>query len=123
MRRIPIPLLLLVVVIVFPVAIPIAIVLHMRDRRRMRAAAETTRCACCGAPLAMASLRRADTEWAKRAAALQQAGSMMRLRLIRRVWAICAACGAEYDYDVRTHTLLRVVRSGVPDDEGNANAS
>jgi hypothetical protein len=123
MRRIPIPLLLLVVVIMFPVAIPIAIVLHVRDRRRMRAAAETTSCECCGAPLAMASLRRADTEWAKRAAALQRAGSMMRLRLIRRVWAICAACGAEYDYDTRADTFLRVVRSGLPDDEGRADAS
>jgi hypothetical protein len=47
----------------------------------------------------------------------------MRLRLIRRVWAICAACGAEYDYDAGAHTFLRVVRSGVPDDEDKANAS
>ena len=123
MRRIPIPLLLLIIVIAFPVAIPIAIVLHMRDRRRMRAVAERTRCECCGAPLGVASLRRADTEWAKRAAALQHARSIMRLRLIRRVWAICTACGAEYDYDARAHTFLRVVRSGVPDDEGKANAS
>jgi hypothetical protein len=69
MHRIPIPLLLLIIVIAFPVAIPIAIVLHMRDLRRMRAVAERTRCECCGAPLGVASLRRAETEWAKRAAA------------------------------------------------------
>jgi hypothetical protein len=119
----PIPLLLLIIVIAFPVAIPIAIVLHMRDRRRMRAVAERTRCECCGAPLDVASLRRADTEWAKRAAALQHARPIMRLRLICRVWATCAACGAEYDYDARAHTFLRVVRSGVTDDEGKANAS
>jgi hypothetical protein len=123
MRRIPIPLLLLIVVIAFPVAIPIAIVLHMRDRRCIRAVAERTRCECCGAPLGVASLRRADAEWAKRAAALQHARLIMRLRLIRRVWAICAACGAEYDYDARTHTFLRVVRGGVPDDDGKSNAS
>jgi hypothetical protein len=118
----PIPLLLLIVVIAFPVAIPIAIVLHMRDRRRMRAVAERTRCECCGAPLGVASLRRADTEWAKRAA-LKHARPIMRLRLIRRVWATCAACGTEYDYDARAHTFLRVVRRGVPDDEGKANAT
>jgi hypothetical protein len=64
-----------------------------------------------------ASLRRADTEWAKRAAALQHARPIMRLHLIRRVWAICAACGAEYDNDARAHTFLRVVRNGIPDDE------
>src|SRR6202795_3351254 len=62
-------------------------------------------------------------KWAKRAAALQHARPIMRLRLICRVWATCAACGAEYDYDARAHTFLRVVRSGVPDDEGEANAS
>jgi hypothetical protein len=123
MHRIPIPLLLLIIVIAFPVAIPIAIVLHMRDLRRMRAVAERTRCECCGAPLGVASLRRAETEWAKRAAALQHAGPIMRLRLIRRVWAICAACGAEYDYDARARTFLRVVRGGVPDDKGKVNAS
>ena len=87
----------------------------------MRAVAERTRCECCGAPLGVASLRRADTEWA--AAALQHARPIMRLRLICRVWATCAACGAEYDYDARAHTFLRVVRSGVTDDEGKANAS
>ena len=120
MCQIPIPLLLLIVMIVFPVAIPIAIALHTRDLLRMRAAAERTRCECCGVPLAVASLRRADTEWAKRAAALQHARSIMRLRLIRRVWAICAACGAEYDNDTRADTFLRV---GVPDVEGKADAS
>jgi RNase P subunit RPR2 len=117
------PLQLLIIVIVFPVAIPIAIVLHMRDRLRMRAAAERTRCKCCGAPLAVASLRRADTEWAKRATALQHARSITRLRLVRHVWAICAACGVEYDYDTRADTFLRVVHSGVPDDQGKADAS
>src|ERR1700675_3212593 len=72
------------------------------------------------------SLRRCvvlTQKWAKRAAALQHARPIMRLRLICRVWATCAACGAEYDYDARAHTFLRVVRSGVPDDEGEANAS
>src|ERR1700741_4434169 len=109
MRRIPIPLLLPVIVIAFPVAVPIAIVLYIRDRRRMRVVAERTHCECCGATLGVASLRGADTEWTKRAAALQDAElTMMRLRLVRHVWAICAACGAEYDYDAGTHTFHRV---------------
>jgi hypothetical protein len=118
MRRIPIPLLLLMIVIAFPVAVPIAVVLHMRDRRRMQAVAERTRCESCGALLSVASLRRADTEWAKQAAALQHAGVIMRLRLIRRVWAICAACGAEYNYDARAHTFHHAAR-----DEDKASAS
>jgi len=68
------------------------------------------------------ALRRADTEWTKQAAALRQARLMMRLRLIRRVWATCAACGAEYGYDARAHTFHRLARSGPPDDQGSSAA-
>ena len=123
MRRIPIPLLLLVIVIASPVAIPIAVVLYMRDRRRMQVVAERTRCECCGATLGVASLRRADTEWAKQAAALRRARLMMRLRLIRRLWAKCTACSAEYDYDACAQTFHRVAHSGLPDDQGKVSAS
>ena len=123
MHRMPIPLLLLLVVIAFPVAVPIALVLHIRDQRRMQSVAKMTRCECCGATLGVASLGRADTEWAKRAAALQREGQIMRLRLIRRLWAICAACGAEYDYDFRARTFHRIARSGRPDDQGKVSAS
>jgi hypothetical protein len=112
MRRISIPLLLPIIVIAFPVAVPIAIVLCIRDRRRMQVVAERTRCECCGAMLGVASLRGADTEWTRRVAALRHTQLMMRLRLIRHVWAICAACGAEYDYDADAHTFHRVGRSG-----------
>ena len=121
MRRIAIPLLPMIV-IAFPLAVPIAIVLHIRDRRRMRVVAERTRCECCGAVLGVASLPGADTEGTRRAAALQHTQLMMRLRLIRYVWAICAACGAEYDYDAGAHTFHRVGRSGIPDDAAKVSA-
>ncbi len=62
---------MLIIAIAFPVAVPIAIVLHMWDRHRMQVVAERSRCECCGATLGVASLRRADTEWAKQAAALR----------------------------------------------------
>jgi hypothetical protein len=123
MRRIPIPLLLVIITIAFPVAVPIAIVLHMWDRRRMQVVAKRSRCECCGATLGVASLRRADTEWAKQAAALRHARLIMRLRLIRCVWATCGACGAEYGYDARAHTFHRLARSGPPDDQGKVSVS
>jgi hypothetical protein len=122
MRRLPIPLLLLLIVIAFPVAVPIALVLHILDRRRMQSVAKVTRCECCGATLGVASLGRADTEWAKRADALRRTGSIMRFRLVRHLWAICAACGAEYDCDFRARTFHRVAGSGLPDDEGTVSA-
>ena len=123
MRRMPIPLLLLLIVIAFPVAVPIALVLHIWDQRQMRSVAKRTRCECCGATLGVAALDRADTEWARRADALQRTGQFMRLRLVRHLWAICTACGAEYDYNFRARTFHRVARSGLPEDEGPVSAS
>jgi len=109
MRRLPVPLLLLLILIAFPVAVPIALVMHLRDQRRMQSVAERTACECCGATLGLASLRSADAEWKRRAEALQHGRLMMRLRLVRHLWAICAACGAEYDYDVRARAFHRTI--------------
>jgi hypothetical protein len=119
----PIPLLLLIILIAFPIAVPIAIVLHLRDRRHMQAVAERDRCRCCGATLGVASLRRADIEWTKQTAALQDTQLMMRLRLIRHLWALCGACGAEYDYDARSHTFHRIACGSIPDATGEASVS
>ena len=111
MRRLPIPLLVLIIVILFPVAVPIAMVLWLWDRRRMQAVAERTPCEGCGTRLGAVSLRRADTEWARRVADLHSEQTIMRFRMIRSLWAVCAACGAEYDYDFRSRVFRRVCES------------
>jgi hypothetical protein len=116
MRRLPLPLIVLMILIASPVAIPIALLSWIWDQRRMRAAAERTRCESCGATLGAASLHRADTEWTKRAAALQAARPLTMFRMVRSLWAICAACGAEYDYDFRTRIFGRVAGSDGPPD-------
>jgi len=123
MRRLPLPLLVLIILIAFPVAIPIGIASWIWDRRRMRAAAERTHCERCGATLGVASLRRADTEWAKRVAALLDARPTMRFRMVRSLWAICEACGAEYDYDFRSRIFRRGAGSDGPGDPDKASAS
>jgi hypothetical protein len=111
MRRLPLPLLVLIILITFPVTVPIALLSWTWDRRRMRAVAGRTHCEHCGSTLGVASLRRADTEWTRRVSELQIARPLMRLRMIRSLWAICAACGAEYDYDFRSRIFGRVARS------------
>ena len=123
MRRLPLPLLVLIILIAFPVAIPIGIASWIWDRRRMRAAAERTHCERCGATLAVASLHRADSEWTKRVAARLDARPGMRLRMIRSLWAICAACGAEFDYDFRSRIFHCIAGSGEPGvpDQGPAS--
>jgi hypothetical protein len=90
----------------------------------MQAVAEKTHCECCGATLGIASLHRANTEWAKRVAALQRVRPTTRFRLVRHLWAICVACGTEYDYDARARIFHHAARSDVPDsDQGKVSAS
>ena len=123
MRRLPLPLLVLIILIAFPVAVPIAIVSWVWNRRRMRAIAERTHCERCGAILGAASLHRADAEWTKRVAALRDARPTMRFRTVRSLWAICAACGAEYDYDFGSRIFRRVAGSDEPGNRDKAHAS
>jgi hypothetical protein len=113
----------LIVLIAFAVAIPIALLSWLWDRRRMQAVAGRTHCDRCGGSLGIASLRRADTERAKRLAALQDARPTMRFRMIRSLWAICAAFGTEYDYDFHSRIFHRVAGSDRPGDLDKANAS
>jgi hypothetical protein len=113
----------LIILITFPVTIPIALLSWIWDRRHMQAVAGRTHCERCGATLGVASLRRADAEWTKRVAALQAERPLMMLRMIRSLWAICAACGAEYDYDFRSRIFRRVADSDQPDNRDNAYAS
>lgn len=122
MRRLPLPLLVLIILIAFPVAVPIALLSWIWDLRRMRAAAERTHCERCGAVLGAASLQSADAEWAKRFAARQDAASMVKLRMVRSLWAVCAGCGAEYDYDFRSRIFHRPSRSNEPDDPSKVRA-
>ena len=108
MRRLPLPLLVLIILVAFPIALPIAIVSWIWDHRRMRAVAERNDCEQCGTTLGAASLHLADTEWTKRTAERLNARPGTRLRMIRRLWAICTACGAEYDYDFSGRVFHRV---------------
>jgi hypothetical protein len=113
-RRLPLPLLVLIILIAFPVAVPIGIASWIWDGRRMRAVAERTHCERCGAILGSASLHRADAEWTKRVAELQAERPVMRFRMTRGLWAICCACGAEYNYDFHSRIFHCVTGSGEP---------
>ncbi len=96
------------VVIASPVLIPVAFALHARDRRAMLAIAERTQCKLCGATLGAASLEQADREWAEHVAALHRDRPGIRFRLVRCLWAICAACGGRHGFNAerRLFTLL-----------------
>jgi hypothetical protein len=108
MRQVILLLMVVAFLIACPVLIPIAFVLHARDQRRMRAAADRARCGRCGAILGAASMHRANTVWAERVAALYRDRPGIRLRLVRRLWALCAACGAEYDFDATLRIFSRL---------------
>lgn len=123
MRRVPIPLLVPLIVIALPVAVPIALALHKRDQRRMRMVAGLTRCEQCGTALGLASLRYADLTWADHVAALRRSRPNAVFRLARHVWARCAACGAEYDYDPGARVFHRVAASGMPGEKASVETA
>lgn len=103
-------LLLMIVAFVFasPVLIPVAMVLHTRDQRRMEAAAGKARCKHCGTILGIPSLHRADAAWAAYVAKLHRDRPGIRFRLVRRLWAICVTCDAEYGYDTALRVFPRI---------------
>jgi hypothetical protein len=107
MRRAAILLVVIAVVIASPVLIPIAAVLHARERRHMRAVVRETRCEGCGAILGDASLHRADAVWGEYVATLHRDQPGILFRLLRRLWAVCTVCGAEYDFDAARRAFLR----------------
>ena len=94
------------IVLTLPVLIPVAVWQYARDQRRKRKAAETTRCGQCGEPLGTASLRCADLAWAHHVAAMRLAYPHSFLRLVRRIWAKCTVCGAEYDFDATAKAFV-----------------
>jgi hypothetical protein len=103
---------MLIILITFPVTIPIAIASWIWDRSRMQAVAGRTHCERCGATLGVAALQSAEVEWIRRVEALHAEQPTIRFRMIRSLWAICAACGAEYDYDFRRRIFHCVGGSG-----------
>jgi hypothetical protein len=108
MRQAGLLLMIVAFMIASPVLIPIAAMLRNRDLRRMRAAADETRCEHCGAILGTESLRRADMDWVAHVAALQRARPTIRFRLVRRLWAKCVTCDAEYNFDATLRTFARL---------------
>jgi hypothetical protein len=102
-----------VLLLLSPIIIPIAEWLHARVRRRMRAMAQNTPCERCGMTLGPASLDRADQEWAEHIAARRRENPGLRMRLHRRIRAICTACDARYGYDADLGAFDRL------DDQGS----
>ena len=101
-----IPLIVTVFFLGLPVMLPVAMIQHVRTQRRRQRRAERTPCLRCGAGLGEAALARADAAWAEYVSKLHREYPGARFRLVRSVWAVCAACGQRYDYDEKTDTFV-----------------
>ena len=99
---------LAVCVLALPVIIPVVHFLEKRDHQNRQKVAARFQCEACGTVLGLDALHRADTvcteEWAKRKQ--ERPGVRYRLRP-RDLWAICTACGADYNYDPERHIFFR----------------
>jgi len=67
-------------------------------RRRLRRAALGSACTRCGAALGQEALLRADVAWQSWVAKWLETNPGTP-RLVRRLWAVCPACGAAHGFD------------------------
>ncbi|MGI4939554.1 MAG: hypothetical protein ACRYHQ_03115 [Janthinobacterium lividum] len=87
---------MLTLLVALPVLIPVLAVDQAVTRRRKLAALASTCCAVCGSSLPPDALDLADATWGSGGTAR----STMRLRrVVRRLHAVCPACGAGYEWD------------------------
>lgn len=90
---------LLLLLVLLPVLLPLVAYQLERDRKRRAAAAAVTPCIRCGAMLGPVAEALADKVSADEFAARREAYPDWTWRIVRHVWAVCAACGARYGFD------------------------
>ena len=82
-----------------PLLIPFLALDQKLTRRRQLLALAGQPCAVCNSSLDHGALDLADALWADRVAVMRAEHPGMRLRLVRRLHAVCPACDAEYEWD------------------------
>jgi hypothetical protein len=108
MQRIGIAFLVIVLMLLSPVLIPFAIVIaavsHKRYLRRLHAAAGQFACPACGEILGAEAIRLADAACGEYMQQFYERG--VRPRVVRRLHAICARCGARYTFMEAERTFV-----------------
>ena len=89
-----------------PVILPFLAWDQKRTRRRQLLALARHPCVVCGSSLDYRALDLADATWTSRVAAMQAGRPHVMLRLVRRLHAVCPACGAEYEWDEASRSFL-----------------
>ncbi len=86
---------LMALLVALPILLPILAVDQAITRRRKLAALAAAPCAVCGSSLSPDALELADAAWGP----AQAVHPTVRLRrMVRRLHAICPACGARYEW-------------------------
>jgi hypothetical protein len=92
--------LILLVLVGTPLAVVlIGVLLAKRDRRALLSAVRVLGCPSCGASLSEDSVRVADELWERHVATLMQHNPRVMFRLVRKIAAVCEACGARLQFE------------------------
>ena len=89
-----------------PVIVPFLVLDEKRTRRRQLLALARRPCAVCSSSLDCRALDLADATWTNWVAAMQAERPYVMFRLVRRLHAVCPACGAEYEWDEASRSFL-----------------
>ena len=77
----------------------IGILLHRRERSALVAAVRVLPCPVCRGELSELSLKAADELWRRHFAAIVEQSPDVKLRIVRRLDAVCEACAARLWFD------------------------
>ena len=89
-----------------PVIVPFLVLDQKRTRRRQLLALTRRPCVVCGGSLDHRALDLAEATWTSRVAAMHEERPNVMFRLVRRLHAVCPACGAEYEWDEASRLFL-----------------
>lgn len=97
---------MVLLLVALPAILPFLVLDQKRTRRRQLLALAGQPCAVCGSSLDHRALELADATWASQVAAMRAERPHVMLRLVRRLHAVCPACGAEYEWDGASRLFL-----------------
>jgi hypothetical protein len=83
----------------------IGVLLAKRERRGLLSAVRALGCPSCSASLSEDSVRVAHKLWERHVATLTQRNPGVMFRLVRKIAAVCDACGARLQFDQDSGTL------------------
>lgn len=85
--------------------VSLGVLLWHGERRALHAAVRSLGCPSCGAELSELAVQTADELWQRHVKIVMDANRWLILRIVRRLDAVCGACGVRLVFDQKSRVL------------------